>query len=412
MRPYHLTFYKLFLMKVLLKVNRYFYPGLISLFLLLPSEAQAVIDWHLEWHKGDISAQLFVFNPEYQEQSFVLETGDRIRLDNIETLDLALNEVILDDVVRGFDLIIGEDIRFKLPPRARRAKVPVIVYVVDTAILGDLAFDSQFQDGFSLRDISPVPRDSKVPKAPVLIYRKVVDHEYDAEQLVRCGQKLDSTYQDVQDVLLFLFQRVTELTPGAQPIWETCFPELISAVPTPLDSCLEFVTVDPFSITGRVIRIGDILEARDPRFGRVVAGEDIQVLSGIQSVQVFRLSGSRPPLTQDTAAVYVGPVSHDPGMEQVIRCGQQEGFGPEAICNVLANIRDGTPLQGDGLVLKQILDRGCPLAPPPTVSNGGICGPFFSSSTAASTGANLIFLAGVLLPLRALMKRRIKKSVE
>jgi len=430
MKSCHVRSYELFSMKVAVGARRYFYPGLIGLLMgifFLPTEAQAVIDWHLEWHKGDDHAQLFVFNPESQEQSFVLETGDRVRLDNVEVLDLALDTILLDDIVKSFDLLIGEDVRFKLSPRGRKTRLEVTVYLLDESILGGSTFQSQPQiqgqpqGQPSTRAIVPTPRVPTAPTVPALIYRKVIDHEYDAEQLIRTGQKLGSLYLDVQEVLLFLFQRITTLSPGAQAIWEAAFPELSTAAqpitpPTTTEALLvTFLASNQTFVTREVaLNPGDILEPQDPQFPRVVVGEAISFLvpantpSYTQLVRAYRLTSAGPVPTQNT--LYLNVISHDTRLEHAIQIGNEEGFSSSAIQNVVLYITEGAPLAGEGAALWQRIASGQPF-PPPSGSRGiSACfGPFLSSTTAYSTGANLIFLAGVMVPLRTLVKRRIRK---
>jgi hypothetical protein len=386
----------------------------------LPFQAQAVIDWHLEWHKGDDYAELFVFNPESQEQSLVLETGDRVRLDNITALNIALEGVILDDFIKTFDLLIGEDVRFKLPPHARRSKMQVTVYLVDNAALGNTGLQSsqtQIQNGTSSRALVPTPRDSTMP---LLIYRKVIDHEYDAEQLIRTGQKLGSGYFDVQDVLLYLFQRTQTLTVGAQPIWDASFPELRAPEPTPLPSANLVVTYVASNRTASPrdvsIKIGDILEPADNQYGRVIAGEDINFIvnpyteSYTQLIAVYELRNIGVTPTQNT--VYTAIVGHDDQLARIIQIGTNEGFSSAAIQNVIFNRTMGLPLDSEGQALAQRLGTGGGGGgggqPGPS---SGCFSPFLSHTTYSySTGANLIMLAGILIPLQFIAKRRIKRK--
>ncbi len=467
MRACHIKFFKLCSIKIPGRFHHYFYFGLTGLLIgitLLPSQAHAVIDWHLEWIRGNDHAQLFVFNPEPREQSFVLETGDRVRLDNINALNLAIEGVILDDLVKTFDLLIGEDVRFKLPPHNRRSKIDVTVYVIDTAALGGTSSlpppppgsypggiyqpypgyqpypsgtypsspqgpypggtyqpyagtyssSPQTQGGVTTRDLVVTPRDSRIPS---LIYRKVIDHEYDAEQLIRTGQKLNSLYTDVQDALLYLFQRVATLSAGAQPIWEASFPELIPPSATPLPGAGEgaltvtFSTSNPTVVPREVtLSAGDILESPDRQAPQVVMGEDISFFVDpntthfTQFIRVYRTRSAGPSPTQNT--IYTNVVNHDRRLERVIRVGNEKGFSEFAIQSYIYHITEGAPLIGEANALAQELER-----PETRPYQGSTCfGPFLSSNTTYSTGANLVVLAGVLVPFRVLIQHRIKKQ--
>lgn len=439
MRACHMKFFKLFSVKIPSRFYHYFYFSLTGLLIgitLLPSQAHAVIDWHLEWVRGSDHAQLFVFNPEPREQSFVLETGDRVRLDNINALNLAIEGVILDDVVKTFDLLIGEDVRFKLPPHNRRSKVEVTVYVIDTAALGSTSplspgsypggtyqsypsgtysSSPQIPGGVTTRDLVVTPRDTRVPS---LIYRKVIDHEYDAEQLIRTGQKLNALYADVQDALFYLFQKVSTLSTGAQPIWEASFPELVpSTTTTPLPGggegalIVTFSTSNPTVVPREVtLSAGDILESPDRQAPQVVMGEDISfyvdpnTTNFTQFIRVYRTRSTGPSPTQNT--IYTNVVNHDRRLERVIRVGNEKGFSEFAIQSYIFHITEGAPLIGEANALAQELER-----PEVRPYQGSTCfGPFLSSNTTYSTGANLVVLAGVLVPFRRLMQRRIKKQ--
>lgn len=319
----------------------------------------AALDWRIEWSDASSpqTARVYIFNPEATTQTFSLEIGDMAKIADGEDAPL---------------LIVGQDVSLALSPSERKIFDIIVYQDIDPAHLYAIAGGTTYhlskasyqalsqrydlggagrQYPVSIMKIEPTERAGATQNARY-IYRSgrgywtiaLTDHNQVAEHIIRTGNNLNAQHVNIQQAILYYTHGNTQLSTEAVKIWQTAFPELISAVATPtsLPDCLSFITYSASNpsqyASQRKISIGDVLGSSDASLSRVVAAEEVtytvpaNAQASKYTVKVFQMSLRGQSSAQSE---YVSIIKHDAKIENAIRIGTAENYRPCAIQDVI-----------------------------------------------------------------------------
>lgn len=404
----------------------------------MPATGFAALDWNIRWDdaKSPQLAKVYIFNPEYNRQSFSLEIGDVAKTADADPA--------------APHLIIGQDVSLSLAPSERKIFDIIVYQDIDATktyasmseekmywlssdsyrVIGqkyEIASSRQYP--ISLQNVVPVPREDQ--SGNQYQYRSgrgywtvtLSDHDYVLEQLVRTGYRINASHNSIQEAILYYTQGSMQLSKEAITVWETTFPELRVvdvSPPQPIGDCARFVifvtTNQSYYASSRIVTTGDVLASNDPQCAPVVAGDDLSYSVSANTptskrvLRIYLLTQRNQPTSRSE---YVSIMSHSSQIEQVIRIGTAENYHACAIQDVIfyVNREVAAPTTGKGL-WDRMNGQITPIPPISTPGQRSLClgNPTTTPRLSGNmTFKNLAVLVGVIVPFGFIYRRKGRK---